>query len=162
MGQDAAGPGRATSTTSVRVRATADAAYRACTDPDALVAWRVPDAMTGVVHRFDARVGGGYRMSLTYRTADHEVAGKSGAHTDTFRGTFLELVPGRRVVERVEFETDGPAAAGPMTIITTFVESDGTTEVTLVHQDLPPGVRPEDNELGTRQSLAKLRALLEG
>jgi hypothetical protein len=35
------------------------------------------------------------------------------------------------------------------------------TEITLLFQDLPAGVRLEDNETGTRQSLQKLAALLE-
>jgi uncharacterized protein YndB with AHSA1/START domain len=154
---------RARGTTgSVRVRATAAAAFRACTDPVALATWRVPDAMTGEVHEFDARVGGRYRMSLTYSTADHEVAGKSSRHTDTFTGTFVELVPGERIVEVVEFETDDPTLTGPMTVTTTFVEHDGTTVVTVHHDHLPAGIRREDDELGTRQSLATLRTYLEG
>ena len=153
--------GRGTTTT-VRVPAPAAAAFRACTDPVALATWRVPDTMTGEVHEFDARVGGHYRMSLTYAVADHDVPGKSDRHTDTFRGTFVELVPGERVVEVIEFETDDPDLAGPMTVTTTFAESDGITEVTVRHDHLPAGVRRADNELGTRQSLAKLRAYLAG
>jgi len=31
-----------------------------------------------------------------------------------------------------------------------------------VHDGIPAAVRPEDNELGTRMSLAKLAALVEG
>jgi uncharacterized protein YndB with AHSA1/START domain len=116
--------------------------------------------MTGEVHEFDARVGGRYRMTLTYGTADHEVPGKSDRHTDTFRGTFVELVPGERIVEVIEFETDDPELAGPMTVTTTFGESDGGTDVTIRHDHLPAGVGREDNELGTLQSLAKLRAYL--
>jgi len=146
----------------VRVPATAVEAFRACTDPVALATWRVPDTMTGDVDEFDARVGGHYRMTLTYAVADHEVPGKSGRHTDAFRGTFVELVPGERIVEVIEFETDDPELAGPMTVTTTFAESDGATVVTIRHDRLPPGVRPRDNEAGTRQSLAKLRAYLDG
>jgi uncharacterized protein YndB with AHSA1/START domain len=159
---DGASYGGRWTTGSVRVRVPAAAAFRACTDPVALATWRVPDAMTGEVHEFDARVGGRYRMSLTYSTEDHAVPGKSGRHTDTFTGTFVELVPGERIVEVVEFETDDPGLTGPMTVTTTFVDHDGTTEVTVRHDHLPAGIRPEDNELGTRQSLAALRAYLEG
>ena len=151
--------GRGTSST-VRVPATVAEAFRACTDPVALATWRVPDTMTGEVHEFDARVGGHYRMTLTYAIADHEVPGKSAPHTDAFRGTFVELVPGERIVEVIKFETDDPEVAGPMTVTTTFAESDGATEVTIRHDHLPPGVRREDNELGTLQSLAKLRDYL--
>jgi hypothetical protein len=38
--------------------------------------------------------------------------------------------------------------------------ADGT-EVTILCEDLPAGIRPEDNEAGTRQSLQKLAGLLE-
>ena len=32
---------------------------------------------------------------------------------------------------------------------------DGGTEVTVLYENLPPGIRPQDNEEGTRQALAK-------
>ena len=44
---------------------------------------------------------------------------------------------------------------------TRLADADGGTEVTMLCQDLPAGIRPEDNEEGTRQSLRKLAALLE-
>jgi uncharacterized protein YndB with AHSA1/START domain len=118
--------------------------------------------MTGEVHEFDARVGGHYRMTLTEAIADHGVPGKSDRHTDAFRGTFVELVPGERVVEAIEFETDDPEPAGPMTVITTFAESDGITEVNIRHDHLPSGVRRQFDDLGTRPSSARLRAHLAG
>lgn len=40
------------------------AVYGALLDPDALVEWLPPAGMTGRMHAFDARVGGGYEMSL--------------------------------------------------------------------------------------------------
>ena len=43
---------------------------------------------------------------------------------------------------------------------TRLADADGGTEVTILCQDLPPGIRPEDNEEGTRQALHKLAALL--
>ncbi|MBO0784226.1 MAG: SRPBCC domain-containing protein, partial [Ktedonobacteraceae bacterium] len=46
------------------IKATPEVLYRACTDPAALAAWRAPGDMTGEVHSFDLRVGGGYQMSL--------------------------------------------------------------------------------------------------
>ncbi len=151
--------GRGTIAT-VLVPATAEAAFRACTDPVALATWRVPDAMTAEVHEFDARVGGHYRMSLHYATADHRVPGKTDRHTDTFRGTFVELVPAERIVEVIEFETDDPTLAGPMTVTTNFTGSDAGTEVVVRHEHLPVGIREADNQLGTRQSLTRLRDYL--
>jgi uncharacterized protein YndB with AHSA1/START domain len=70
-------------------------------------------------------------------------------------------VPNEKVVEVVEFETDDPALRGEMTITFELVDADGGTEVRAVHDGLPSGVPPEDNEAGWRSSLAKLAALAE-
>lgn len=128
--------------------------YRACLDPDAIARWRVPDNMTATVHRFD---GTGYRMSLTYRDA---TPGKSGGSTDTFEGRFVELVPDVKIVEVVRFESREASFAGEMRMTTLLADAHGGTEVTIVTDDLPAGIRPEDNEEGCRQSLAKLAKLL--
>jgi len=46
-----------------------------------------------------------------------------------------------------------------MTITATFEEVSGGTEVTLVCNNLPPGLRAEDNEAGSRLSLQQLAPL---
>lgn len=149
-----------TSTRIVRhVHAPRSAVYRALLDARAVQAWMVPDGMTSQVHAFDAREGGAFRISLTYEAPTAK--GKTTAQTDTHHGRFVELVPDERVVEVVAFETDDPAMQGEMTITITLVDADGGTEIQAVHEGLPPGVAPEDNELGWRLSLAKLAALVE-
>ena len=45
------------------IKAAPEEVYAAFMDPDVLVAWLPPARMTGRIHAFDARVGGGYRMS---------------------------------------------------------------------------------------------------
>jgi uncharacterized protein YndB with AHSA1/START domain len=50
--------------TSRIIRARPEELYAAFLDPTALVEWLPPAEMTGEIHAFDARVGGGYRMSL--------------------------------------------------------------------------------------------------
>jgi len=55
--------------TSRFIKAPSEILYRAFTDPSALAFWLAPGDMTGKVHEFDARVGGGYRMSLFYPPA---------------------------------------------------------------------------------------------
>jgi hypothetical protein len=60
-----------------------------------------------------------------------------------------------------EFETADPALRGEMTITITLVDADGGTDLHAVHDGLPPGVAPADNELGWRLALAKLAALVE-
>jgi uncharacterized protein YndB with AHSA1/START domain len=142
-------------TTVSRVIAAPRAAlYRACLDPEAIARWRVPDNMTATVHRFDA---GGYRMSLTYKDA---TPGKSGGSTDTFEGRFVELVPDEKIVELVRFEQRDASFSSEMKMTTRFADVRGGTEVSILTENLPAGIRPEDHEEGCRQSLAKLAALV--
>ena len=112
------------------------------------------------VHEFDAREGGPFRISLTYDAPTG--AGKTTAHTDTFHGRFMKLVPDEQVVEVVEFETTDPALRGEMISTITLTDAaDGGTDVIGLHEDLPPGVPLADNETGWRMALAKLAALAE-
>jgi uncharacterized protein YndB with AHSA1/START domain len=143
--------------------------YAALIDGAAVAKWMVPNGMTSQVHAFDGRENGQFRISLTYdapggNTAHGNAApaGKTSAQTDTYHGRFAQLVPNERVVQVVEFETDNPALRGEMTITITLSDRDGGTELAAVHDHLPSGVPPADNELGWQLSLAKLAALVEG
>ncbi len=133
--------------------------YAALIDANAVARWKVPDGMTCHVHAFEGREGGTFRISLTHDTSTG--TGKTTAHTDTYRGRFLELVPDERVVEVDEFETADPALRGEMKVTIMLVDSDGGTDVLGVHEGLPPGVSIADNELGWQSSLARLAALVE-
>jgi uncharacterized protein YndB with AHSA1/START domain len=134
--------------------------YDAFLDADAVVRWKVPDGMTSEVHSFEGREGGTFRISLTYDAPDRE--GKTSAHTDTYHGRFEALVPNERVVEIDEFETDDPNLQGEMRITVSLTDAPGGgTDLVAVHDGLPPGVAPADNELGWQLSLAKLAALVE-
>lgn len=143
----------------LRVSAPRAVVYRALLDARAIATWRVPTGMTSHVHAFDAREGGSFRISLTYDAPTG--TGKTTAHTDTYHGRFVKLVPNEQVVEVVEFETADPALQGEMTITVTLADADGGTEVLAVHDGLPPGLSTADNEIGWREALAKLAALVE-
>jgi uncharacterized protein YndB with AHSA1/START domain len=119
----------------------------------------VPDQMTSEIHSFDAREGGTFRISLTYDVPTS--AGKTTSETDSFHGRFVKLVPDTEMVQAVEFESDDPSMAGEMTITYTLADADSGTDVVAVHENIPPGVAPADNELGFRMSLAKLAKLVE-
>jgi uncharacterized protein YndB with AHSA1/START domain len=142
-----------------RVNAPRAIVYRALLDARVGARWRVPIGMTSHVHTFDAREGGSFRISLTYD--EPTGTGKTTAHTDTYHGRFVKLVPNEQVVEVVEFETTDPALRGEMTITTTLVDADGGTDILAVHDGLPRGVPTADNEAGWREALAKLAALVE-
>ena len=121
--------------------------------------WKVPTGMTSQVHAFDAREGGSFRISLTYDGPTG--TGKTTAHTDTYHGRFVKLIPNEQVIEVVEFETTDPALRGEMTVTTTLADANGGTDVLAVHDNLPRGLSPADNEAGWRMALDKLAALVE-
>ena len=141
------------------INAPRDSVYRALLDSTTVAKWKVPTGMTCLVHEFDVREGGSFRVSLTYEAPTG--AGKTTAQTDTYHGRFERLVLNEQVVETVEFETEDPALRGEMTITTTLKDADGGTDVLAVHDGLPPGVSPADNETGWREALTKLVALVE-
>lgn len=134
------------------------AVYRALLDPAAVATWMVPDGMSSHVHEFEAREGGRFRITLTYDASTG--TGKSTEHSDTYHGHFVKLVPDELVVEVLEFETEDPAMRSEMTVTMTLTDAEGGTELVAVHENLPPGLAPADNELGWRMSLGKLAKLV--
>lgn len=147
--------------TSAVIKAPREALYRAFVDPAALQVWLSPGEMTGKIHAFDARVGGGYRMSLFYPASEQLSRGKTAEREDRYTARFVELTPPARIVQAISFDTVDPAFAGEMTMAVTLEESEGGTEVTIVFEGIPPGIRPEDNDAGTRSSLEKLARWME-
>jgi uncharacterized protein YndB with AHSA1/START domain len=141
------------------IKAPREDVYRALLDADAVASWMVPPGMSSHVHIFDAHEGGLFKISLTY---DHPTGtGKTTPQSDTYHGRFVELVFNERVVEAIEFETEDAAMQGTMTITFTLRDSDGGTNLLAVHDHLPPGLSPADNETGWRMSLGKLAKLVE-
>jgi uncharacterized protein YndB with AHSA1/START domain len=113
------------------------------------------------MHAFDPTEGGGFRMSLVYPSSEKEHRGKTTEKTDTFTARFVELSPFERIVQAVNFESGDPAFAGEMTMVMTFTDAESGTDVSITCQNIPPGVRPEDNEAGCRLSLEQLARWLE-
>lgn len=143
------------------IKASPEDLYRAFTDPDALAVWLVPGDMTGKVHSFDGRVGGGYRMSLFYPSSEKTFRGKTSEREDRYTARFVELTPPRRIVEAITFDSANPAFSGEMIMEVTFEAEEGGTRVTILFRNIPPGIRPEDNEAGTRSTLKKLARYVE-
>jgi len=143
------------------IRASAEKIYQALTDPKALASWQAPADMTAKVHDFDGREGGGYIMSLFYAETDEVSQGKTAGKEDRFSARFVKLDPPHRVTQAVRFDTDNPAFGGEMIMDVTLEESGEGTKVSFFFSDIPPGIRPEDNEAGTASSLEKLAAYVE-
>jgi len=140
------------------VAAPPEQVYAALVDADALVAWLPPEGMTGRFERFDPRSGGSYRLVLTYL---EPAQGKATADTDVVEARFVELVPGVRVVQAVDFESDDPGFHGTMTMTWSVTAVDGGTRVDIVAEDVPDGISAEDHAAGMASSLANLAAFVE-
>ena len=101
-------------------------------------------------------------MSLVYPENDRSSRGKTTESNDTFRGRFVELIPNERIVLAVEFESADPSFAGEMIVSTTLAPAGSGTTITILCENIPPGIRPEDNEAGCRSTLEKLASFLAG
>ena len=134
--------------------------WAALVDPEALLAWLPPGGMTARFERFDARPGGSYRMVLTY--ADPSGApGKATADSDVVEARFVDIVPGKRVVQAVDFVSDDPAYAGTMTMTWEIANAEGGTRVDIMAADVPDGISAEDHAAGLASSLTNLAAYVE-
>jgi uncharacterized protein YndB with AHSA1/START domain len=143
-----------------RIAAPPDRVYAALVDPDALAAWLPPEGMSAQFERFDARAGGSYRLVLTYDDAS-AAGGKATANSDVVEARFVSLVPGDRVVQEVDFESDDPSFAGTMTMAWVLRPADGGTLVEITADDVPDGISAEDHVAGMSSSLANLAKYLE-
>ena len=131
-------------------RAPPDRVYRAFIDPDAMAKWLPPHGFAGRVLSMEARVGGSYRMQFT---------NFSNGQSHAFGGTYLELVPGERIVHTDSF--DDPNLPGEMRTTITFKPVLVGTEVTAVQEGIPAVIPTEMCYLGWQESLQLLALLIE-
>jgi uncharacterized protein YndB with AHSA1/START domain len=141
------------------VAAPVERVYAALVDPVALAEWLPPTGMSGRFEHFDLRPGGGYRMVLTYAGAS--ASAKSTADSDVVEARFVDVIPGRRVVQAVEFESADPRFAGTMTMTWTVSSVAGGTRVDIRADDVPDGISAADHAAGMTSSLENLAAHLE-
>lgn len=142
------------------IAASPERVYAALLDPDALTAWLPPQGMTARFERFDARPGGSYRLVLIY-TDSERAPGKTTSDSDVVEARFVSLVPGARVVQEVDFESDDPSFAGTMTMTWDIRAVDGGSLLELTADGVPDGISAADHAAGMGSSLANLAEHLE-
>ena len=140
------------------IRATPAAIYRAFIDRNALLRWLPPKGMTAEIADFDPRVGGGYRMVLTY--SEDTGSGKSSSKDDVVHTRYVALETDRRVVHEVTFESDKPEFAGTMRMTWAVEAGSGETTVTFTAENVPKGIEKADHLKGLGASLDNLAELL--
>lgn len=124
--------------------------YRAFVEPDAIASWLPPFGFVCTVHELDAREGGTHRMSFRNFTT-------GGSHS--FGGTYLELVPGEKLVYTDRF--DDPNLPGEMKVSVMLKAVSVGTELHIEQQGIPDLIPTEACYLGWQESLRKLTRLVE-
>jgi uncharacterized protein YndB with AHSA1/START domain len=132
------------------LRAPPERVYRAFLDPEALAKWLPPHGYTCKVHEMDTRVGGRYRVSITHF---------STGHGHVLSGTYLELIPGQRIVQTARF--DDPHLLGEIRTTIRLNAVPRVSELQIVQDGIPAGIPPEDCCLGWQESLQLLAQLVE-
>jgi len=134
--------------------------YRAFANPDALAKWIPPAGMTGAILSFDFREGGHYSMRLTH--ADPPPGGgKTSKDSDELEVRIVKLLEGRSIEQEVTFASKDAAFSGIMRMTWALRPTEEGTLVTVRVEGVPPGIRPEDHEVGLNSSLANLAIYLE-
>lgn len=132
------------------LRAPPERVYRAFLDGPALAKWLPPNGFTCTVQKFEAKVGGRYKMSFT---------NFSGGGSHSFGGEFLELVPNERIRHTDIF--DDPNLPGTMVTTISLKKVSVGTELNVVQEGVPDPIPPEACYLGWGESLALLAQLVE-
>ena len=124
--------------------------YRAFVESDAAASWLPPYGYLCTVHELDAKVGGKHRMSFRNFTT---------GESHSFGGSYLELVPGERLVYTDSF--DAPGLPGEMRVTVTLKAVSVGTEINIEQEGVPDVIPPEACYLGWQDSLRKLAKLVE-
>ncbi len=124
--------------------------FRAFVEPDAIASWLPPNGFLCTVHELDARVGGTHRMSFRNFTT---------GNSHGFGGTYVELVPGERLVYTDRF--DDPNLPGEMTVTVTLKAVSVGTEMSIEQAGIPDMIPLEACYLGWQECLYKLAKLVE-
>ncbi len=126
--------------------------FKAWSTREHIMKWFGPVGWPVTMCEMDFRVGGRWRMAMT---------GPSGRQNTPFGGTYLEIVPDRKIVFDNAFETPG---AETMIMTITFEEKDGKTM--LVHRTLFGSAAMKKShtgagfEAGTNSGLDQLEAVV--
>lgn len=123
--------------------------YRAFLESDAVASWLPPYGFLCTVHELDAKVGGGFRMSFRNFTTGNE---------HSFGGTYIELVPGKRIVYTDTF--DDPKLPGEIRTTVDLKTVSMGAEIHIEQANVPDMIPPEACYLGWQDSLDKLVKLV--
>jgi uncharacterized protein YndB with AHSA1/START domain len=117
--------------------------FAAWLDPASVAVWMSPGPVTGAAAEIDARVGGRFRIVMRHPTGDAD-----------HWGEFLIVDP----PSKLSFTWMSAATDRKPTLVTVeFIDRDGSTEVVLTHERLPPS-QADTHRRGWTDILQKLGA----
>lgn len=132
------------------IKASPEKIYRAFTESHAVASWMPPYGFLGVVHTFDVRKGGAYKMSfINFSTGNEQF----------FGGEFLEVKPNEFIKQTDRF--DDPNLSGEMTTSVWLKKVSCGTELKITQEGIPEIIPAEMCYLGWQESLEKLTKLVE-
>ncbi|GAB3239472.1 SRPBCC family protein [Kineosporia babensis] len=140
------------------VAAPPEKVFDAFVSPEALQQWLPPEGSTGEFEHFDLRAGGSYRLRLRFESP----TGKTTENSDLVHVRIVEVVPGERLVQAVDFESDDPAFAGTMLMTWQASPVPEGSRVQIVAEQVPDGISATDHAAGLASSLENLAAYLAG
>lgn len=100
-------------------------------------------------------------MTLIFDTPGTTGGRKSSPTTDVVDGEFVEIVPNTLLRQHFTFKSDDPFFAGTMVMTWTLTPAPDGTEVAIVAENVPVGIRPQDHEVGMKSSLENLAKCVE-
>jgi hypothetical protein len=77
-----------------------------------------------------------------------------------YTARFITQQPNKKIVLGIRFDSAGKAYVGEMVMEARFERQGPATLVTIIFTNIPLGIKPEDNQKGTEQSLDKLEQYL--
>jgi uncharacterized protein YndB with AHSA1/START domain len=124
--------------------------YKAFLDPAAQAKWLPPAGYICTVDHMDAKVGGTFKMSFT------EFDSGNG---HSFGGSYLELVPGERIVYTDKF--DDPNLPGELKVTVVLKKVSCGTDMSITQEGIPDVIPQEMCNLGWQDSLKQLAQFVE-
>lgn len=148
-------------TNTILINVSVEKVFESFSDPAKLVEWLVPGEMTGKIHHFEFATGKGYTMSLFYPKSESHPKGKSADKEDRYSAIYLEILPFKKILQQIKFDSQDPSLQEAMNMEALFEAQYNSTKLTINFYHIPDSIPPDANEEGTASSLQKLKHLLE-
>ncbi|MFD2830751.1 SRPBCC domain-containing protein [Corticicoccus populi] len=132
--------------------------YYALLKSSMLIQWLPPEGMTGEVNYFDPQTGGEFKITLKYD--DEEIQGKTDDSHDVVKGKFVDMIPHKKIVMDVVFESDQPEYGGVMRQVWQYEKRSSGTMVSIECFNVPEGISQDDHETGLNASLNNLEQFI--